>query len=848
MNYNIYSARAARNESKEVAMNLLHLVCNAHIDPVWLWEIDEGVAETLSTFRVAADFCEDYEGFIFCHNESMLYRWVEENDPKLFARIQKLVKEGKWHIIGGMYLQPDCNMPSGESFVRQILKGRGYFKEKFGVAPRTAISFDAFGHTRGLVDILLGAGYDSYIFCRPEPDMLELPAEDFRWVGFSGKSIVCHRAYNSYESHRGEVDRKIKGWIDENPDADVGIVLWGIGDHGGGPSRIDYELIEKLDRENGKYHLIHSYPEKYFDSLKKDGLPEYAGLLNPRYTGCYTTMSEIKRAHRDLENSLFMTEKIAAHAAAAGLLPYPAKEIDEATYDLLMLEFHDILPGSAIAPVEKYSKDLAGHGMSILKDISIRSFIALCSGQQKAEDGTVPVFVYNPHGFEVDAVCEVEYQLPDQNKNRDLFALPHVYKDRREIPSQCEHEESNFNVDWRKKSVFRAKLDPGSINRFDVKIELVPTAVYEGAKRTAKAGEDIVFDNGRRKLVINGSTGLVDEYSVDGKHVLGRNSLRQLMIKDDENSWSHKERQFREVKGEFRLMDADTAAERSGIISGKNPPAVRIIEDGDVRTVVEAMFECGRSEIVRRYVIDREGTGFTVHDKVYWNEIMTMLKLSVPTAFGVEKYVGQTAYGSETLLRNGEEMVSQRWNAVTDGEGFGLSVMTDRTYGSDCLGGELRVTCLRSPGYSAGKSDFSVRKPFIMEQDRFSPFIDRGEHDLTFEINAGADRLDKVERECAVFCEKPKALSFFPTGDGELPKPFAVIDGDCVTLPVFKRAEDGNGSCARVFNPTGEKRTATVSFPVLGVKTTVTLAPYAVKTFRISGGRAEECSLVEEKL
>ena len=112
----------------------LHLICNAHIDVVWLWEIEEGVAETLSTFRVAADFCEEYDGFVFCHNEALLYEWIEENDPELFCRIQKLVKEGKWHIMGGWYLQPDCNLPSGESLLRQALVGRAYFTEKFGVS------------------------------------------------------------------------------------------------------------------------------------------------------------------------------------------------------------------------------------------------------------------------------------------------------------------------------------------------------------------------------------------------------------------------------------------------------------------------------------------------------------------------------------------------------------------------------------------------------------------------------------------------------------------------------------------------------------------------------------------
>ena len=107
----------------------LHLICNAHLDPVWQWEWEEGAAETLSTFRVAAKFCREFDGFIFCHNEAILYQWVEEYEPALFEEIRTLVKLGKWHIMGGWHLQPDCNMPSGEGFVRNILSGRKYFWE-----------------------------------------------------------------------------------------------------------------------------------------------------------------------------------------------------------------------------------------------------------------------------------------------------------------------------------------------------------------------------------------------------------------------------------------------------------------------------------------------------------------------------------------------------------------------------------------------------------------------------------------------------------------------------------------------------------------------------------------------
>lgn len=157
-----------------------------------------------------AEFCEKEDGFVFNHNEVVLYKWEEEYEPELFVRIQKLVKQGKWHIMGGWYLQPDCNMPSGESFVRQVLLGRHYFKQKFNVEPTTAINFDPFGHTRGLVQIIKKSGYDSYIFCRPLQNDCPQPSDDFTWVGYDGSEIMGHRASDHYNSLKGEAHTKVK--------------------------------------------------------------------------------------------------------------------------------------------------------------------------------------------------------------------------------------------------------------------------------------------------------------------------------------------------------------------------------------------------------------------------------------------------------------------------------------------------------------------------------------------------------------------------------------------------------------------------------------------------------------
>lgn len=207
-------------------MKQLYLLCNAHLDPVWQWQREEGMAEAISTFRVAAKFCEEYDGFIFNHNESLLYEWVEEHEPALFERIKKLVQEGKWHIMGGWYIQPDCVMPSGESFVRQIEIGNKYFMEKFGVSSATAVNVDPFGHTRGLVQILKKCGYNSYLFMRPYNFV---PEHDFIWKGYDGSEVIGHDFLGGYNTLKGKAVDKIDDIAQKADENAKVLVLWGIG-------------------------------------------------------------------------------------------------------------------------------------------------------------------------------------------------------------------------------------------------------------------------------------------------------------------------------------------------------------------------------------------------------------------------------------------------------------------------------------------------------------------------------------------------------------------------------------------------------------------------------------------
>ncbi|MBU1948968.1 MAG: alpha-mannosidase, partial [Candidatus Eisenbacteria bacterium] len=410
--------------------NTLHMVCNSHIDPVWLWDWEEGAAVTLATFRTAADLCEEFGNLIFCHNEAILYKYVEEYEPALFKRIRRLVRAKQWHIMGGWYLQPDCNMPSGESFVRQILLGKRYFREKFGVDVTTAMNFDPFGHSRGLVQILAKSGYDSYIYCRPGWSDGAAPAPIFDWVGFDGSEIRAVLATAHYNSPPGGAAARTAQWIQTQsyqahhlqdvPPASpsggalqrVSLLLWGVGNHGGGPSRRDLGDLAMLIRRSTATKVDHSTPEAFFKDHRRayPSVPRHDGDLNPWAVGCYTSMIRVKQKHRELENTLYMTEKMAAAASLQKLTEYPRSALREAGCDLAVSEFHDALPGTSIQSVEDATLRILDHGLEILSRVKARAFFALAAGQRRAREGEYPILIYNHHPYRTECVVECELQ------------------------------------------------------------------------------------------------------------------------------------------------------------------------------------------------------------------------------------------------------------------------------------------------------------------------------------------------------------------------------------------------------------------------------------------------------
>ena len=772
----------------DLEMKKLHLLCNAHLDPAWLWRWNEGLAEAISTFRVAVEFCEQYDGFVFNHNEALLYEWIEEHEPELFERIKKLVKEKKWSIMGGWYLQPDCVITSGESLMEQINLGHEYFMEKFGVKPDIAINFDPFGHSRGLVQILKKYGYKGYIFMRP----YEVKG-DFTWVGFDGSEIIGHGTVDGYNSLKGMAVDKIKNNIrlQEN---EIGLCLWGIGNHGGGPSKKDLDDISALIKDS-EFEIVHSTAEDYFKDIEKDNLKRIDKSLGPCMVGCYTSMVRIKQANRRLENKIALTEKSLNYLNLLTGFEYDENELKKAKKALAFCQFHDILPGSGIKAVEDDGLRTFDYGEEIVDRLFTKSFLKLCEGQPKAEEGQIPIMVFNPHPYEIEGDFEIGFMLQNQNWNADEVTLATVYDENGNVLlSQNEKPECTFNLDWIQKVSFIGKIAPSSVSRFNCKL----TTVKKNTLVKPIYDENfITVSNDKMKVIINRNTGLIDLYEVNGKKYITK-SGRIEVYKDNEDPWGMTVNSFDDFEGTFNLMSDEEANEFVGYPDEKTPN-VRVIEDGDVRIKIQAFFKYKRSVAVVEYTIPKKGIYIDVDILMHSNEANKMVKYAIDTNLNGTPY-GETAFGDEKMFDDGTESVFHKWCGLSEGE-RSLYVINKGIYGGSFTNSTIKLSLLRTPIYAA----HPIEDRQIAPHDRFIKHIDMGERTFSFRIIAESN----VVREAQIYNESPQLLSFFPSGNGERKQSAIIIDNPDIILSSVKKI---NGKCQlNLYNATDTEKDAEVS-------------------------------------
>ena len=792
-------------------MKEVHLICNAHLDPIWQWEWEEGAAAALSTFRSAADLADEFD-YVFCHNEVTLYKYIEEYAPNLFARIKELIRIGKWRIMGGWYLQPDCNMPAGESIVRHILVGRQYFMEKLGQWSTTAINFDAFGHSKGIVQIISKCGQDSVILNRSGSD--PIPCEQFLWEGLDGSQIKADATRDGYCTPLGGSADVIKRKIESRSD-DVVCILWGVGNHGGGPSRKDLSDIKKMIEESKELEILHSDPDSFF--AKIDPKVVHDQSLRISMPGCYTSMTQIKSKHAELENNLFMVEKLCSVAALRGLIEYPQAELDEVVEDLLNCQFHDVLPGTSVRAGEENGLRLIQHGLLILNRLRARAYFALTSLEEKAKEGEYPILVMNPNPYEWETEVTCELSLADTCWDDGIRSYAKVFDEEgHEIPSQMIKEESNINLDWRKRIVFIGKLKPLSLTRFSIYMEAkaIEEPVYE-------TESNIVVDLPGKYVEIDRRTGLMTSYKIEGQEYIDSakgGAFCPVFYQDNPDPWGMEDFQLKKVGWDpvkFELMK-----EPDGPFTGMKP--VQVIEDGEIYLGVECFFICENTRVRVEYDIYKQNPAVDIKVDVFMNDMNRLLRLAIPTTLQ-GSYFGQTMFGSEPLYMDGRECVAQRFVALESKDDHCLALLNCGTYGSTCLDGMISMSLQRGVSYCA----HPINDRPIIPQNKFVKKVDMGERNYSFRLTTAHIR--SLERLTVEFNMPPYACNVFPVDTGRtVPELRLEIQNKDIVLVTMKKAQECEGYVLRLLNNSAQPAETVVECG--GTSISLAFGRYEVKT------------------
>lgn len=758
-------------------MAKIYLIGNSHLDPVWLWRWQEGFSEIVATFRSALDRMNDYPDFKFTSACAVYYEWIEKLDPEMFAEIQQRVREGRWNIVGGWFLQPDCNMPCGESFARHALISQRYFKEKFGVMAKTGYNVDSFGHNAMLPQILKKSGMDNYVFMRPMPNEYNLPDDLFYWESQDGSKVCAHRIPLAYNIDMPRIDMvdKIRE-LSQKAERDY-LAFYGVGNHGGGPT---IALIDKINEMNNG-DLVYSDTETFFETVDKSKLQTVKNELQHHARGCYSACATVKANNRRSENNLLAAEKLSVMANRLVNADFPTKKLNKAWKNTLFNQFHDILAGCAIKKAYDDASYLYGETMSITEQVLQLSIQKIARRIDTLQGETLPstkdpkhwktwqhevlgapIVVFNPHAWPVAMPIQI-------NEHATKVTAP----DGSEIPFQkvrgdqtncndLHHTAFIANVPAMGYAVYRVFVEKESEVEFLKKMTATENVLendYIRVEFSKKTGDIATFyDKKQNKYIINNDCKaiLLDETAAD--------------------TWAHDKDYLGEKCGEF------------------GNPIFKVIEDGNVRATVRVTTKYENSTLVRDFTITPDSNVVTVKTKVDFHEKHRVLKFTFP--IGEEKVTAKIPYGTITRESNVGEEPCGSWIAAN-----GIAVANDSKHGYDTIDGEMRLTVLRSAIYA---DHYGWR-------DEHCEYMEQGIHEFTYSVFPYTTPVDAERRAQELNFPLRYVVDSFHKGD--LPETMGCFtsDNDNVIVTALKKAEDSNEMVIRMFEANGENTTMNIT-------------------------------------
>lgn len=724
---------------------------HTHIDVAWLWTVKQTREKAQRSFATVVELMKRYPEYRFMSSQAYLYKAVKEEAPELYEEIKKMVAAGRWEVEGAMWLEADCNLPSGESLVRQIVYGKRFFKNEFGVDSRVLWLPDVFGYSAALPQILKKTGVDWFVTSKISwNDTDIMPYDLFRWRGIDGTAVSTY-FLTAQKKDRGTSFSKFTTYnSDTTPDyiagtynrfqqkdlSDEALVSFGYGDGGGGPTNV---MLENLRRQKdglpGQPKAVIGFAGDFLKRLEKkmeeaDRVPEWRGELYLEFhRGTYTSNAKNKKNNRRSEQLLQQAELVSTGAEILLGTPFPSDELSGAWETVLTDQFHDIIPGSSIREVyEDTDRDYAGI-FATAEKITGERLSAIAS----AVETDKKYVVFNPHSFEGKGIVKAEGKT---------FAV--------------------------------SGIPPKGYKAVDLSDDGCSV-------RAEREGEGFIFESPFWTVRFDGSAEIVSLYDVE-------NRLEVIAPGEKGNSL----RIYEDYPDKY---DAWEIVEYSGYkyITVGSPESAEIVSDG-ARRGLRTLKRHGDSEIVQTVWFYDSIRRIDFETRLDWHGKHRILRAAFPVAVNSDRasfeiqfgYTERPTHFNTSWDRMKFETCGHKFADLSEG-GYGVSLLNDCKYGYNVHGNTMMLTLLRCPEYP-------------------NEVADEGIHEFTYSLlpHAGTLQDSDTVREGYMLNLPMAAISrpaeVRPSGI-RLPESWSAVrvDADNVIADTVKKAEDGDGIIIRLY-------------------------------------------------
>lgn len=832
----------------------IHVIGHAHMDMNWLWTYFETMKMCNDNLRQAVAFMDEFPDYTMIQSQAAVYKFVQKVDPALFKRVQEYVKKGRLELAGGMWTEGDSNMSSGEALSRSFLLGQRYFQEHFGKMAKIGWLPDNFGHVSQLPQMLKLAGMDYYYFHRCKPYM-----GSFWWEGPDGSTVLCY-GNNTYN---GNITPELKDEMQKiAPDKNRILHITGVGDHGGGPTRANIEMVHELDKKTDypavKFTTAGVFFSKLSDEMK--GRPTHKGEMQFIFEGCYTTVSEIKSGNRNCENTLFGSEFFNVLRWMDGD-KYPQTELNNLWETVTFNQFHDILPGSAINEANRQAVARYTETERMAKELKDAAFLKMADEVKFQEGLGQPVVAYNlfPAGRKTIVEATVysheepvsvkvaswganyygqNFKAVDKEKEKAGGSGNENFLDPAYKSGQAESAGSLATVLVRDGSgktypaqiTFSKPTPPGYTSKVQFIDDNFPAGGYKtyyiDMTNKGETASPIVRDENtfetdffvvRFNMDKGAITSLRDKRN-NVEYVKNGGELNQLKIFMEDK------------KGGMKSWTINKIVKEEVV---SNVESVKVIESGPVRACVETVKTWGNSRFIERTYIYKSYPRIEYDMEVHWLETGSdstdspMLRAIFPLNMQNPKFYSQVpfdvverpvdgkingkdaplsqtsqsrVYGVDPEMENGQEVPAQRWVDVTDGN-KGIALLNRTKYGHSFHHGDLRLTLMRA----AGAPDI---------------YPNLGKFKISYALYPHTgDWKNGVWQEgddfnVPVLAEEPPSLSLVKT-HATRPESESLVslDGKGVYMTGIKKAEDTDELVVRLVEVEGDTKKITLRLP-----------------------------------